>query len=126
MQFLTRPVFYMEDSDFDEKGNTTTISQNTPLFILIQSSRCFHCTQSKPAFQDLGVKYKGSILCGTIQMDSPRTTPQLVNKIQYIYPDLVGFPSYILYYKGRKIVYDGNRSLEDMEAFINTTIKKLN
>jgi hypothetical protein len=59
-------------------------------------------------------------------MDSPRTTPELIKKIPYIYPDLVGFPSYILYYKGRKIVYDGNRSLEDMESFINTTIKKLN
>ena len=125
MQFLTRPVFYMEDGDFDEKGNTTTINPNTPLFILLQSSRCYHCTESKPAFQALAVKYKDSIKCGTIQIDSPRTTPAFVKKMQYIYPDLVGFPSYILYFKGKKIVYDGNRTVQDMETFINRTIQKL-
>ena len=122
MLYLTRPVFYFEDSDFNEVGNLVNIPANTPVFILIQSMKCYHCTKSKPAFQEFAEKNVGKILCGTIQIDSPKMTPEFQNKIQYIYPSLVGFPSYILYYNGKKIVYDGDRSLKNMERFINEVV----
>jgi len=122
MQYLTQPVFYLEDSDFDDQGNLLSIPSDKPVFILLQSMQCYHCTKSKPAFQEFAIRHKGHVLCGTIQMDSPKMTPELMKKIQYIYPDLVGFPSYILYINGKKIVYDGNRSLQDMEAFIRQVL----
>jgi thiol-disulfide isomerase/thioredoxin len=122
MQYLTRPIFYLEDSDFDSKGNLITTPLNKPVFILLQSMQCYHCTKSKPAFQEFANKHKDYVMCGTIQMDSSKITPEFINKIQFIYPDLVGFPSYILYINGKKIVYDGNRSLEDMEKFISRVI----
>ncbi len=118
MQFLTRPVFYFEEDDFDEKGNILKINRDKPVFILIQSLKCFHCTNSKPAFQEFAERNKSKVLCGTIQMDSAKMTKAFVNKLQYIYPDLVGFPSYILYFNGKKIVYDGDRTVQDMEKFM--------
>jgi thiol-disulfide isomerase/thioredoxin len=118
MQFLTRPVFYFEEDDFDEKGNITKIHNSKPVFILIQSLKCYHCTKSKPAFQEFAERNKNKVMCGTIQMDSPKMTPEFINKLKYIYPDLVGFPSYILYSNGKKIVYDGERTVKDMEKFI--------
>jgi thiol-disulfide isomerase/thioredoxin len=119
MHYLTRPVSYLEDSDFNDKGNLTTIPPNKPVLILIQSLGCYHCTKSKPAFQELAIKHQDRLHCCTIQMDSPKMTPQFLKKIPFIYPDLVGFPSYILYYGGKKIVYDGNRSLRDLEQFVS-------
>ena len=49
-------------------------------------------------------------------------TPSFLKKVESIYPNLVGFPSYILYNKGKKIIYDGDRSLENMERFMNEVI----
>jgi thiol-disulfide isomerase/thioredoxin len=119
MHYLTRPVFYLEDSDFDAQGNLVGIPPGKPVFILLQSLQCYHCTKSKPAFQEFANKHKDYVMCGTIQIDSPKMTPELIKKIPNIYPNLKGFPSYILYFNGKKIVYDGNRSLQDMEAFIS-------
>lgn len=122
MHYLTRPVFYLEDSDFDAQGNLVSIPSNKPVFILLQSLQCYHCTNSKPAFHEFAKKHQNYVLCATIQIDSPKMTPELLKKIPLIYPDLVGFPSYILYFNGKKIKYDGNRSLQDMEAFIRRVI----
>lgn len=118
MKYLSRPVFYLEESDFDAEGNLTTIPSNKPVFILIQSLGCYHCTQSKPAYHQFA-KENPHILCGTIQMDSDKMTQEFVNKIKLIYPNLIGFPSYILHFNGNKIVYDGDRSVEDMRRFIS-------
>ena len=118
MKYLTHPVFYLEETDFDDTGKLTTIPANKPVLILLQSLRCYHCTEAKPAFLKFSQK-NPDILCGTIQMDSEKMTKEFAKKINYIYPDLIGFPSYILYYNGKKIVYDGNRTVEDIENFVN-------
>jgi thiol-disulfide isomerase/thioredoxin len=118
MQYLTKPVVYFEDSDFDSKGNFS--QPNKPVFILLQSLKCYHCTNAKPAFQEFAER-NPNILCGTIQIDSPQMTPEFLQKIDSsIYPNLVGFPSYIAYHNGKKTVYNGDRSVKSMEQFFST------
>ena len=122
MKYLTHPVFYLEESDFDSLGNLVTIpSNNKPVFILIQSLGCYHCTQSKPAYHQFA-KQNPDILFGTIQMDSDKMTREFIEKINFIYPDLIGFPSYILHFNGKKIPYDGDRTVEDLQRFISENI----
>lgn len=121
MKYLTYPVFYLEDSDFDDSGNLITIPADKTVFILFQSLRCYHCTEAKPAFLKFSQK-NPDIMCGTIQADSEKMTKNFAGKINYIYPDLVGFPSYILYHKGKKVIYDGDRTVEDMEKFVNNVL----
>ena len=121
MHYLIRPVFYLDSDDIDAKGNVMTIPFDKPLFILIQSLKCYHCTKSKPAFQEFAERNKG-VACATIQVDSPKMNNEFIKKLEHVYPDLIGFPSYILHYKGRKIVYDGDRSLGDMERFVLETL----
>ena len=120
MKYLTKPIVYLEDSDFDSKGNLTQVDPSRPVFILLQSLKCYHCTNAKPAFQEFAEK-NPSILCATIQIDSPQMTPEFLNKIDsHIYPNLVGFPSYIAYFNGRKTVYNGDRSVQNMEQFFSS------
>jgi thiol-disulfide isomerase/thioredoxin len=120
MKYLPYPVFYLEESDFDDQGNFITIP-NKPIFILFQSLRCYHCTHAKPAFLEFSKK-NPDILCATIQMDSDKITPAFIKKINLIYPDLIGFPSYVLLYNGKKIVYDGDRTVLDMDNFMSSVI----
>jgi hypothetical protein len=55
-------------------------------------------------------------------MDSDKITPAFIKKINLIYPDLIGFPSYVLLYNGKKIVYDGDRTVLDMDNFMSSVI----
>jgi hypothetical protein len=36
-----------------------------------------------------------------------------------IYPNLVGFPSYIILYQDKKIIYSGGRTYNDLKNFEN-------
>lgn len=120
MKYLPYPVFYLDESDFDDDGNFMSMP-NKPIFILFQSLRCYHCTQAKPAFYEFCQK-NPDILCATIQMDSDKVTPSFIKKINILYPDLIGFPSYLLIHKGKKIVYDGDRTVLDMDNFMRNVI----
>lgn len=119
MKYLTRPVVYLENSDFDIDGNT--IEKSKPVFIMIQSTGCGHCNYSKPTFHEFAVK-NPNILCATIQMDHPSMTKEFHEKIDKIYPDLWGFPSYILHWNEKKVKYEGNRSLNDITSFIQKNV----
>lgn len=119
MKYLERPVVYLENEDFDEEGNVR--DQSRPVFIMLQTTNCGHCTQSKPAFHDFAVR-NPHILCATIQMDSPKVTKELHQKIDQIYPGLWGFPSYILHWQGRKVKYEGDRSFDDLSRFVQSSV----
>lgn len=115
MKYLTRPVVYLENSDFDGEGNI--LDKSKPVFIMIQSTGCGHCNHAKPVFHEFAVK-NPHILCATIQMDHPSMSRDFHEKIDKIYPGLWGFPSYILHWNGRKVKYEGDRSYDDIKSFI--------
>lgn len=119
MKFLLPPIFYLESSDFDEYGNITNphIDTSLPLFIMIQANFCGYCTMAKPDFQRFAYAFKDKVTCATIQADPERPDPNMRKLISIIAPELTGFPTYIIMYKNKIILYDYGRKFEDMEKY---------
>ena len=121
MKFLTPPIFYLESSDFDSNGNIINPSINTdlPIFIMIQANFCGYCTMAKPEFQLFANTFKNKVICATIQADTAQPDPNMKNIINIICPELTGFPTYIILYKHKSILYDYGRSFNDMEKYFD-------
>ena len=122
MKFLQKPIIYLEDNDFDSEGNIANqqLKTNKPVFIFIQANFCGYCTQAKPDFQTLAEKYQNKYIFATIQGDSElEETKKIMKKLDKIYPNFMGFPSYIIYHNGRRIIYEEGRDFDSMETFLN-------
>ena len=106
MSYLYRPIAYLEDHDFDDQGNLVNpqIPENKPVVIMLQSSWCPHCTNSKPDFQKFANSNSDEVFCATIQADGERDSEKkLGERIEVLKPDFVGFPDYLLYINGQRI-----------------------
>lgn len=125
MDYLTRPVYYLEDSDIDENGllKNEFNPKNLPVFILIQTLWCGHCKVAKPKFFEFAKNNENKVLCFSIQADSnnPEVRKLLANseKMSKIAPNLKGFPTYIFQYKGQNMEYNSGRNTEDLQKFLN-------
>lgn len=119
MKFLLSPIFYLESSDFDEYGNIINPDINTslPIFIMIQANFCGFCTIAKPQFQKFALAFKDKVTCATIQADS--NDPNLKQLLSIIAPELTGFPTYVILYKNKIILYEYGRKFEEMELYFN-------
>lgn len=124
MEYLTDPVVYLDNRDFDDEGNminSNLLSQNKPIMIMIQAKFCGHCTVAKPHYQRFAEKNVGRIICCTIQGDSE--LPQVVglgNKIVKICPNFRGYPSYVCINGGKNEVYKGGRSENDLQSYLDS------
>jgi thiol-disulfide isomerase/thioredoxin len=121
MSSLTKPIAYLEDSDFDENGNITNndIPSNIPVVVMLQSSWCPHCTTAKPAFQKFANASEGAVFCATIQSDGEKDSEKKLGKrISSIKSNFRGFPDYVLF-MNKKIVDKeiGGRSVDDLKKF---------
>lgn len=121
MDYLTKPVAYLDTNDFDDNGNIINpmIPKDKPVFIMLQGNFCGFCKMAKPDFQKFAENTE-LFFCATIQADSKN--PDVINlqpKMDKIYPNLVGFPSYIILYQDKKIIYSGGRSYNDLKNFEN-------
>jgi thiol-disulfide isomerase/thioredoxin len=118
MKYLIKPIFYLEKSDFDNNGNiiNNKLNSNKPIFIMIQASWCFHCSNSKPEYQKFANKNNDRAFITTIEVDNDKSKNIDLTKI---YPDLKGFPSYIVYYKNNKIPFTTGRSEKDLTEFLD-------
>jgi len=120
MDFFTTPVAYLDTNDFDDNGNLINplIPTTVPVFIMIQANFCGYCKIAKPDFQTFAQNNLGKFFCASIQADSQNPDVQaLKNKMGNIYPGLQGFPSYIIFFQGKRIIYSGGRKLSDLQAF---------
>lgn len=111
---------YLEIHDFDPDGHLVDVTE--PVFVMIQSTRCGHCTMAKPAFQQLADEK--IVRCMTIHGDGERPSERaIVPILNKIYPDFKGYPSYLLFMPdGRRIPYMGPRDVHSMRNFIRTMI----
>jgi thiol-disulfide isomerase/thioredoxin len=130
--FLTEPVLYLESSDFDDHGNiiyNQFLPRNTPVMILLQSNSCVYCNKAKIDFQRFAEYNRDKIISATIQFDAvadPKFDTLNLNfsneKVNKIYSNLKGFPSYILYIDNIKYKYEGNRDFESLNGFMKNLI----
>ena len=127
MKFLTPPIFYLESSDFDSNGNITNPNINTdlPIFIMIQANYCGYCTMAKPEFQRFAKTFQNKVTCATIQADPVQPDPDMKNIINIICPELTGFPTYVILFNHRSILYEYGRSSQEMEKYFNFFLSNL-
>lgn len=114
-KYFDKPIAYLEDKDFDSKGNLVAqgIPSGIPVVVMLQSSWCKHCSKAKPEFQDFANATEGRVFCATIQVDGERETEKaLGRKIKIIKPNLRGYPDYLLYKNGIRI----DREIEGREV----------
>lgn len=82
--------------------NTTSSSE----FVMYHADWCHHCQTAKPEFLKLQDSYH-KIPC------------KLVNEKEITTENIEGFPTFILYKNNKKIIYEGNRTLNDFILFLN-------
>jgi thioredoxin domain-containing protein 5 len=123
MEYLTPPVAYLDANDFDDDGNLINkqlIDSNLPVFIMIQAIFCGHCTKAKPWFQEFAQKNVGKVICCSIQGDSDmKSVKELTSMLNKICSEFVGYPTYVVFNKNKKIKYTGGRKTEDLQSFLN-------
>lgn len=122
MTYLVEPIFYLEKSDFDNNGNivNSKLKSDKPIFIMIQASWCFHCNKAKPEYQKFANKNNKKVIITTVEADNERCKNIDLEKL---YPNFQGFPSYIVYHKGKKIPFTSGRSEKDLTNFLNKIIE---
>ena len=124
MDYLTHPVYYLEDNDIDDNGliKKEYNPKNLPIFILIQSTWCGHCKYAKPEFQKFAEKNKGKVLCFSIQADANNENVKKLmssQKMKKMCPDLMGFPTYVFQRNGKSFEYNSGRKEENLQQFLN-------
>lgn len=116
---LSRPVSYLERSDFTDQGVLTNPSlTKKPVLIMLQAGFCGYCHQAKPAFQKFAEE--GLITCSTLQPDGDRQSEKALQPIvEKIYPGFRGYPSYLLIKPdGSKIPHNGGRGADELREFV--------
>lgn len=110
-------VFHVNDSTFNEYGHIKP-SLNTPyMFIMVQTSKCPHCTAAKPAFQALSNKLIGHPVVTMAVFEMDKDT-KLSSRLKNFVP-LRGVPSYFLYKDNRYYKeYNGDRTEYDLLEFL--------
>lgn len=126
MKYLPAPVVYLDTNDFDNNGyfvNPLFTTTTKPVFIMIQANYCFHCTDAKPHYYRFAINNIDKVVCATIQGDSDLPEAKaLRSKMNAIYPQFQGYPSYIIYYNNQRIVYNDGRDEDSLTKFLNTLL----
>ena len=121
MKYLTVPIIYLKNSDFDKKGNLIdpNIQKDKIVIIMIQANYCGYCTIAKPDFQEFANEISNNnskYICATIQGDG--NDKKLAKRISKIYPNFQGYPSYIVYKDGKYLQdYQGERDKKSLKKF---------
>ena len=121
MTDFTRPIGYLEDSDFDSQGKLVNpnIPKNIPVVIMIQASWCGYCQKAKPAFQKFANQNQGKVFCATIQADGIRPSEKALGKrLSSIKKEFRGFPDYAVFKDGSPVDKQiTGRAVEHLELF---------
>jgi thiol-disulfide isomerase/thioredoxin len=121
MTDFTRPIGYLENSDFDSEGTLVNpnIPKDIPVVIMMQASWCGYCQKAKPAFQQFADQNQGKVFCATIQADGVRPSEKALGKrIPSIKKGFRGFPEYVLYKAGSPVDKQiTGRDVEHLKVF---------
>lgn len=120
--YMDSPVAYLENDDFDEKGDLINprVPRDIPVVVMVQANFCRHSAKAKPSFQKFADRNNGRVFAATIQVDGKeRNEPELGKRIREVIPKFRGYPQYCLYVDGqwqdRKLKGEGSE--EELEKF---------
>jgi hypothetical protein len=123
MDRIKFPVRYLEIKDFDTNGNliNPNIPKNIPVCIMIQSSKCGHCIKAKSGYLEFGKEIKNKCFVTALLVDGDTEGEKDITSIvKKIDQKITGYPSYIFYFNGNRINYEGNRQSKDLKQFVES------
>ena len=122
MKEFNEDVNYMENHDFDKKGNliNKSVPKEIIVVIMIQATWCHFCKIAKPDFQKFATKHKNKVFCATIESNGERESEKkLGNRVSSFVTGFKGFPHYILYKDGKLVDKKiKGRSVKHLENFV--------
>jgi thiol-disulfide isomerase/thioredoxin len=120
-KFLTKTVAYLQDEDFDERGNLIAegVPNDVPVLILLQSNFCKFSDEVKPIFQEFADENVGKVFAATIQGDGTMEgEAELSKRMRIICPTFRGFPDAVLFHNASRVDKKlKGRSKSDFEEF---------
>jgi thiol-disulfide isomerase/thioredoxin len=112
---MNYPVPYLENHDFDSRGNLIQTSlKDKPLMIMVQASWCGACQMTKPVFEQFAKM--GLLNTAYIQVDGSRPSQlSLAERVNTIAPESVEYyPTFfIITPSGQKFMFKEGQSIQD-------------
>jgi thiol-disulfide isomerase/thioredoxin len=121
---LKDPVYHLTINDFKINKNDAELTNpliplNKIVFIIIRAGYCGHCKIATPEFQKFADE-NPDVFSATIKVDGEQPgEKELYENLSQIDPECTGFPHYVLYKNGKKIItYNGNRDSKSLQSFV--------
>ena len=104
-----------------EQKNNIPTEKPTALFTLYKffKDTCVHCNNFKPVWDELAAKMVNNDIINIVEIDV--TNPE--NEQLVFYYNVEGLPTVILVTPNSIVEYPGNRTLQDLENFIESNIQ---
>jgi thiol-disulfide isomerase/thioredoxin len=117
MSFNNTGIVFLQEGDIVNKK----IMTGGKVFVMVQGSFCFYCTQSKPDFIEASKQWKNKVLFATIQTDGDPSEKALAKELKAIDPSISGIPAYLLFNNGKYVAtYTGNRDPASISKFLSS------
>jgi thiol-disulfide isomerase/thioredoxin len=107
--FFTKPVAYLQASDFDKKGNIINpeIPINKPIVVMMHTVRCPHCINAMPEYQNFANMVGDNVFVCAIQADGTMKGEKELGAIwKSVNPEFRGFPDFGLFKNGKFVSSD--------------------
>lgn len=105
---------------FTTKDETFAFGDDDAIFRLIYVDWCHHCTYTKPEFAKLGnlftTKSGKNVIIEKLNGETQRSLVENLNM------DVRGYPTILLTANGVTKKYDGGRTFEDFEQYLNKNV----
>ena len=106
------PIYKLVQKSFEADA----IYNDLDVLVKFYSPYCGHCRKLAPTYEQLAIKYSD-------QKDKIRIAEFDMSMNDFTLFDISGFPTIILFKaddKSKPLVYEGDRSLEDLVKFVET------
>lgn len=112
-----REDFYAGEVVIEEAGTSSDPAQKR--LVLFYAPWCPHCKSmlegDKAVWPMLGQRFRGHPVVKVEQVDCD-AKPDMANKY-----GIKGFPTVMMFHKGKRYVYDGDRTLDSLEKFVSSS-----
>ena len=124
---MESPVVYLEGEDIDPSTGGLLTPLKIPVFVMVQTNGCGHCKVAKPKYQlaaEIDANRPGGpgAMWASIDLEDPNSRMALQAMIKGgAVPEkiMAGVPCYFVIVRDVILQYNGNRSTEDLLAFVD-------
>ena len=102
-----------DDVEIASTNSITSEHNEKPVLVLFYADWCGACKALKPTWKKLVEKYKSSSVISFKKVECDKN-PEVAKE-----HNIEGYPTIILFKNGKKIIFEGNRTLKNLENFIN-------